>query len=253
MPDALYRTVFAAICLSIAPFAQSQSFDVASIKPAAIWKAGGEGSGSRSRIEVTADTLTMLNIDLNEMVQWAYTLQPFQISDRNLLRDNRYDVRARSSEPVSLTQMRSMLQDLLATRFKLTAHREPKRTSVFELVIAKGGPKLPPNKTGQLPSSYPRENLPRVVDGGFLFTNTTLTEFAEQLSQLRPIGQPVLDRTGISGVYDITLKLTARAMLQEDGPSLFTLIEEQLGLKLVAAKDETPMLIVDHAEEPSQN
>jgi len=195
----------------------------------------------------------MLNIDLNEMVQWAYGLQPYQISGQNMLMDRRYDVRAKSGAPASVTQMRVMLQGLLTTRFKLTAHRELKKTSVFELVIAKGGPRLPRNKVEQLPVSYVRENLPQVVDGGFLFTNTSMTEFAEQLSQLRPIGQPVLDRTGIKGVYDITLKSAASAILQPDGPSLFTLIQEQLGLKLVAGKDAIPILIVDHAEEPSEN
>ena len=217
-----------------------------------MWKAGGEGSSSRSQIENSPDSLTMLNIDLNEMVQWAYGLQPYQISGQNI-DGRRYDVRAKSGAPVSVTQMRVMLEGLLTTRFKLTAHRELKKTSVFELVTARGGPKLPRNKADQLPISYVRENLPRVVDGGFLFTNASMTEFAEQLSQLRPIGQPVLDRTGIKGVYDITLKSAASAILQPDGPSLFTLIQEQLGLKLVAAKDAIPILIVDRAEEPSEN
>jgi uncharacterized protein (TIGR03435 family) len=218
-----------------------------------MWKAGGEGSSSRSQIEHGPDSLTTLNTNLNEMVQWAYGLQPYQISGQNILMDRRYDVRAKSGAPVSVTQMRVMLQGLLITQFKLTAHRELKKASVFELVIAKGGPKLPRNKADQLPVSYVRENLPRVVNGDFLFTNTSMTEFAVRLSQLRPIGQPVLDRTGIKGVYDITLKSVASAILQPDGPSLFTLIQEQLGIKLVAAKDVIPILIVEHAEEPSEN
>ena len=232
---------------------RAQSFDVASIQPSAIWKAGGEGSSSRSQIEHTADSLTMRNIDLGEMVQWAYVLQPYQISGEHRLTDRRYDVRAKSGKPVSVAQLRVMLQDLLASRFKLTAHSEPKRTSVYELVIAKGGPKLPPNKTDTLPASYVRESLPRVVDGSFLFMNTSVGEFAEQLSQLRGIDQPVVDRTGITGVYDIMLKSAASAILQPDGPSLLTLVEEQLGLKLVGAKDMIPMLVIDHAEEPSEN
>lgn len=240
-------------CLFLASLGRAQSFDVASIKPSTIWKAGGEGSSSRSQIEHSADSLTMRNIDLNEMIQWAFDLQPYQISGPNRLGDKRYDVRAKSAGQVSLSQMRVMLQGLLATRFKLTVHREPKKTSVFELVVAKGGAKLPPNKADQLPASYARENLPRVVDGGFFFANISINEFAEQLSQLRPIGAPVLDRTGIKGVYDITLKSAASAILQADGPSLFTLIQEQLGLKLVAAKDAIPILVVSHAEEPSEN
>jgi uncharacterized protein (TIGR03435 family) len=149
--------------------------------------------------------------------------------------------------------MRVMLQNLLATRFQLAVHREPRSTSVYQLVVAKGGPRLPPNKAGQLPRYAATENLPRVVNGGFFFANTSLPAFAQQLSHLAPIGLPVLDRTGIQGVYDITLNSAARAMLQPDGPSLFTLIQEQLGLRLVAAKEVIPILIIDHAEEPSGN
>lgn len=240
-------------CLFFASLGQAQSFDVASIRQSKTWKAGGEGSTSRSQIEHSADSLTMRNVDLNEMVQWAFGLQPFQISGQNRLGDKRYDVRAKSAERVSVPQMRVMFQDLLATRFKLTVQREPRKVSVFELVVAKGGAKLPPDKTEQLPAAYARQNLPRVVDGGFFFANVSMAEFAEQLSQLRPIAAPVLDRTGIKGVYDITLKSAASAILQPDGPSLFTLIQEQLGLKLVAAKDVIPILVVSHAEEPSEN
>lgn len=243
----------AAICLVLAALGRAQSFDVASIKPSAIWKAGGEGSSSRSQIEYSADSLTMLNIDLNEMVQWAYALQPFQISEKSSLKDKRYDIRARSAKTVSVAQMRVMLQALLTERFKVRSHQEAKKTSVFELTVAKGGAKLPSNKADQLPASHARENLPRVVDGGFVFTNVSMAEFAEQLSQLRPIGQPVLDRTGIKGVYDITLKSAASAMLREDGPSLFTLIQEQLGLRLVSKNEAVPILVIDHAEEPSEN
>jgi len=236
------------ICLS-ASIARSQSFDVASIKPVSE-KTAGEGS-SRSQVEHTTDSLMMRNADLNEMIQWAYKVQPYEIAAGNRLGGRRYDLRAKSAEPVSIAQLRVMLQNLLANRFKLATHREPKRTSVYELVIAKGGPKLPPEKSGTLPASYVRESLPRVENGGFVFSNISMAEFAEQLSQLRPIGQPVLDRTGIAGIYDIALKYAASAILQPDGPSLFTLLEEQLGLKLIGAKEMLPILVVDHVERPS--
>ncbi len=240
------------IALLFMAAAQAQSFDVASIRVSDLWKAGGDGGNSRSQIEVAPDGLTLRNIDLTEMVLWAYQLQPFQVSIKNR-KDTRYDVRATSAARVSPNIMRAMLQDLLATRFKLVAHREPKETSVFELVIANGGAKLPPDKSSQLPEAYPKENLPRVVDGAFVFVNTTLPEFAEQLSHLRPIAQPVIDRTGIKGTYDITLKSAPAAILQPDGPSLFTLIQEQLGLRLISAKDRTAFLVVDRFSEPSEN
>ena len=195
----------------------------------------------------------MENIDLGEMIQWAYGLQQYQVTWTKLLNGSRFDVRAKTAEPVSLNTLRLLLQNLLATRFKLQLHREPKTTSVYELVVAKGGPHLPEDKAGELPPGYPKQNLPHVVDGSFVFTNVTLDDFAKQLAELRGIDLPVIDRTGIPGVYDITLKSAASAILDPSGPSLLTLIHEQLGLKLVSAKDPIEVAIIDHVEPPSAN
>ena len=228
------------------------SFDVASIRPADIDAAGGEGS-TRSQIQTAPDSLTLRNIDLDEMVEWAYTIQHNQLANPGALHNHRFDIRARAAAAVSENTLRLMLRDLLRTRFALELHREQKVTSVYELVVAKGGPKLPPDKSAKLPASYPRETFPRVVDGGFVFTNASMPEFAQQLTELRGIDLPVLDRTGIQGVYDITLKSAAAAVRDPNGPSLLTLIREQLGLKLVAAKDPIEVVVIDHAEEPSGN
>ena len=228
------------------------SFDVASIRPAGIDLPGGEGS-TRSQIQTAPDGLTLRNIDIDEMIEWAYTLQHNQLANPGTLHNHRYDVRARAAGSVSEKDLRLMLQDLLATRFNLSIHREEKRVSMYELVVAKGGPRLPPDKSDKLLASYARETFPRVVDGSFVFTNTSMPEFAQQLTELRGIDLPVRDRTGIRGIYDITLKSAAAAVRDPNGPSLFTLIHEQLGLKLVAAKDTMEVLVIDHAEEPSSN
>ena len=227
-------------------------FDAASIRPAVAQHGGGEGS-SRSQIEYAADSLTMENIDLSEMIQWAYGLQQYQVTGPNALHAARYDVRAKTADPVPLATLRLMLQDLLATRFRLQLHRERKTTAVYELVVAKGGPRLPKDKTDTLPPGYPKENLPRVVDGGFVFTNVKLGDFAKQLTELRGIDLPVIDRTGIQGIYDITLKSAASAILDPQGPSLLTLIHEQLGLRLVTAKDPVDVVVIDRVEQPSAN
>lgn len=228
------------------------AFEVASIRPAAMARAGGEGS-SRSQIETAADGVTMRNIDLREMIEWAYGLNDYQVEGAGTVQSERYDVRARTGERVSESTLRRMMQDLLATRFKLQVHRERKSRPVYELVVGKGGPRLPKDKTGTLPPRYPRESLPRVVDGSFAFSNVSMGEFVRQLSEIRGIDLPVVDRTGIPGVYDITLKGAASAVLDPEGTSLLTLIQEQLGLKLVAAKDRVEVLAVDHAEKPSEN
>jgi uncharacterized protein (TIGR03435 family) len=243
--------------LSVAAYPQSgvippMSFETASIRPAALQQTGSEGS-SRSQIQYSPDSLTMQNVDLGEMIQWAYGLQQYQVTWNKLLNGTRYDLRAKTAEPVPLNTLRLMLSDLLATRFKLQLHREQKRTSVYELVVAKDGSRLPKDKTSTLPPDYPKQNLPYVVDGSFVFTNVTIADFAKQLSELRGIDLPVIDRTGIPGVYDITLKSGASAILDPNGPSLLTLIHEQLGLKLVSAKGPIEVAIIDHVEEPSPN
>ena len=232
--------------------ASRTAFEVASVRPAAAQQNGGEG-GSRSQIQYTADSLTMLNIDLDEMLQWAYGLQHYQLAGPGMLQGTRYDLRARVGAPTNPGTLRVMLQDLLATRFRVALHHEQRRTSVYELVVARDGPRLPPDKTDSLPPSYPKETLPRIVDGGFVFANVSMADFAKQLTELRGIDLPVLDRTGIKGVYDITLKSAAQALLDPNGPSLLTLIQEQLGLRLVAAKDLIDVIVVDHAEAPTAN
>jgi uncharacterized protein (TIGR03435 family) len=229
------------------------AFEVASIRPNSVWKSGGEGN-SRSKIEFTPDRLTMRNVDLSECIQWAYSVQFYRISGLNSLMPSRYDIFAKAEGPVAVSQLEAMLQDLLAKRFNLMLHRETKMLGVYELVSAKAGPRLPaPKAGGALSAARSSESLPRVEDGNLVFRGTSMPEFAEMLSQLRDIDRPVVDRTGIKGVFDITLKGAATAMLQPDGPSLFTLVQEQLGLKLVSAKAPIEVLVVDHAESPSVN
>lgn len=228
------------------------AFEVASIRPSAMEAQGGEGS-TRSQTQTAPDGIILRNIDLEEMIEWAYTLQHSQLANPGVLGHRRYDVRASTAGQVPEKTLRLMLQNLLASRFNLKLHREQKTTSVYKLVVAKGGPRLPANKAENLPASYPRENFPRVVDGSFVFANTSMPEFAQQLTELRGIDLPVLDRTGISGVYDITLKSAASAIRDPSGPSLLTLINEQLGLKLVGAKEPIEVVVIDHCEEPTAN
>ena len=183
------------------------------------------------------------------MGEWCSVLSNLRIALES--RTLRYFARAEGS--VQVHQLELMLQDLLAKRFNLKLHHEVKMVGIYELVAAKGGPKLPAPKALDISPSHSSESLPRVEDGNFVFYETSMPEFADKLSQLREIDRPVVDHTGIKGVFDITWKGAASAMLQPDGPSLFTLIQEQLGLKLIATKDPMDVLVIDHAEQPSVN
>lgn len=226
------------------------SFEVASIKPAALSKTVREGSG-RTRIEYSPDSLTMRNVDLKECIEWAYRVEQYQIPERNSLDGIGYDILAKAAGPVPVSQLRLMLQQLLAGRFKLTLHRETKALPVYELTVAKGGPKLPDPRPAD--DRHAVENLPRIENGSFVFEDSSMPEFAAKLSLLRGIDRPVVDKTGIAGYFDIVFKGAAAAQLQPDGPSLFTLLQEQFGLKLAPAKGPIDVLVIDHAEKPTEN
>jgi len=241
-----------AMLLTAATPLRPAAFEVASIKPSRIWRAGAEGGSSRSKIETTPNRLTMENIDLNECIQWAYGAKGDQVSGPNL-GGERYDILAKSAGPVPVNELKIMLQDLLAKRFQLVLRRDTKLFSVYELVVAKRGSKLPAPKAADDSSRHHAvELLPRVEDGSFVFQETSMTEFAEKLSMLRGVERPVLDRTGIKGYFDITLKGAATAVRNEES-TLFAIVEEQLGLKLVPAKDPLEVLVIEHAEKPSIN
>jgi len=238
------------IFLLAACLAHAASFEVASIKPAASSRQGGEGS-NRARIEYTPDSLTMRNVALTDCIQWAYRVEYYQFPQLRSLDSTGYDILAKGAGPVPVRELRLMLQQLLADRFKLTLHHETKEMPVYELTIAKGGPRLPDPRPPD--DRHGVENLPRIRDGSFVFEDNSMTEFAAKLSQLYGIDRPVIDKTGITGYFDIVFKGAAAAQRQPDGPSLYTLIQEQLGLKLVGAKAPMDVIVVDHAEKPSEN
>lgn len=254
----LSGAALAVLVLPIAP-AQPQpqpttpEFDAASIKLAALWKPGGEGS-KRSRIEYTPKSLSMWNVELSDCVQWAYDVPFFQVSGPDFPNGERYDILGRTEETVPVTQLRLMLRNLLDTRFHLALRHEKKMLPVYELVVARGGPRLPaPKSDADLPAGHAAESLPRVQDGSFVFQNVSMPDFAVKLSLLRGIELPVVDQTHIAGTYDITLKSAASAMLRPDGASLFTLIQEQLGLRLVPAKAPMEVFVIEHVSRPSEN
>ncbi len=253
MANRMPKFLLSNVALAALALATTPTFDTASIKPAALWKAGGEGS-KRSKIEYTPKSLSMSNVGLSDCVQWAWDIPFYQISGPDFPDGDRYDILARTEQPAPVSQLRLMLQNLLNTRFHLALRQEMKELPVYDLVVAKGGPKLPARKTeSDLPADHAAESLPRVQDGGFIFQNVSMAGFAAKLSLLRGIELPVIDQTHIDGVYDITLKSAASAILHPEGVSLFTLIQEQLGLRLVSAKAPMKTLVIERVTRPSEN
>lgn len=222
-----------------------QTFDAASIKPSIRGRKGGEGS-SFQRLDRSPTTLTLENTSLSLCIQYAYNVRFYQVEGPDWLNSERFDIIAKSAAPASSDEHRRMMRALLADRFKLALHRGSKEMNVYALTESKSGARLAPAKPGT-PNSL------HVADGGFVFGNTNMQEFAERLSGFRTIDRPVVDATGLSGSYDFTFRSAAAAMLQADGPSIQSLIGD-LGLKLEPRKQAVEILYIDHAEKvPTEN
>jgi uncharacterized protein (TIGR03435 family) len=229
--------------------AQAPEFEAASVKPS---KAGG-GRGS-----MNSDTgrITYTNVSLRDCLMAAYDAKDYQVSGPDWIRSERYDIVATAPGTVSDDVMKLMLQKLLTERFQMTIHREKRDLPVYALVAGKNGTKLHETETPG------RGNL-RMNGGGVVFTSTTVAELIDYMSRLRTaeMDRPVIDNTGLKGKYDFTINLfgTQEEMMAainkgDFGSSIFTLIQEQLGLKLEPQKLPLDMVVVDKAERvPTEN
>jgi uncharacterized protein (TIGR03435 family) len=149
-------------------------------------------------------------------------------------------------------QKQHMLQALLADRFGLKVHQETRELPIYALVVAKGGPRFQPSKING--TTVNNGNAHITVTG----SDHTVALLAEQLS--RTLGRVVVDKTGLDGRYELSLKWTADDAAAPTSPanvdgcsSIFTAIQEELGLKLESQKGPVSILVIDHIDLPSQN
>jgi uncharacterized protein (TIGR03435 family) len=148
-------------------------------------------------------------------------------------------------------QLRLMMQALLADRFKLAIHREMRDCSVYELEVAKGGPKLVASADGKFTHGAPIKRR-----GHLEMPGTSMVVFVDYLNSMPAVGRPVLNKTDLKGPYDITLDWTPDSIGtngSDSGPSIFTAVQEQLGLKLEPRKSSFEFIVIDHVERPSEN
>lgn len=242
MIRAILGLVVAGSCLG-----QGLRFDVASVK-------ASEPVPFGQNININLGTvahgqLTLGNATLCESIRFAYGLVsddqvagPAWIKSREFM----YDVVAKSGADTTREQALEMLQTLLTERFQLQMHREPRVVPHYELVIAKGGPKLKeakPEATGLL--KFGTAGLVRVSSD-----KMPMFRFVMLLS--RQMRQAVLDKTGLTASYDLNLEWTpdsaAGSADAPTGVSVFTAIQEQLGLKLEPRKTPMEILVIDRAE-----
>jgi uncharacterized protein (TIGR03435 family) len=187
------------------------------------------------------------NVNLRLIVAVAFGADQRYVEGPEWLDSTSYSIDAKVEGDQMLTydQIKPLVQNLLAQRFGLKVHHESKLSAGFELVIAKGGPKLQPAKGDGKPWG---QILPNRIDD---WSDST-RGLASMLS--RPVGQPVVDKTGITGSYDIHLTYAPANDPNSALPSIFTALQEQLGLKLVPQKVPVDFLIIDHVDKiPTEN
>lgn len=200
--------------------------------------------------------IVFTNVTLGDCIEAAWAIRPYQISGPEWLRSDKYDIMAKSAGKANRGQLLLMLQTLLADRFKMTAHRETKERSVYALVMGRNGSKLKAaGDSDEAGSKY--------VDGGIAFRSTSMAGFADYLAGLDPIDRAVIDRTGLNGKFDFTLRLFEersgmtgfdKKFAMKAGENIFTDLQDQLGLKLDPTRAPIEVLVVDHAERiPSVN
>jgi uncharacterized protein (TIGR03435 family) len=237
-------------------------FEVASIKPA-----DPETTGRWIRMQ-TAHQFAAHNHTLKTLIAAAYDVSVQAISGGPAWMDSeRYEILAKApgdARPNQNEQM-AMLRALLASRFQLSFHREPKEMSIYALTVAKGGSKL--KESTMSPDDAP-EGPPPLI---FVVSPSTLKLPARYASmdelasvfQRAALERPVVDRTGLTGRYDFDLEFAIDETLfggalgkgSDDAPKpkLFAALQEQLGLKLEATRGPVSTLVVDRAAHPSEN
>ena len=222
-------------------------FDVASIKASpASFKPDDAG-----HVEITPGGVSLTGVTLRACVKWAYGVRDDQVLGPAWTGTERYDIAAKAGAPTPVPELRLMLRTLLADRFGLTLHHETREHPVFVLLVGGNGPKLTPS-----PAAGPGKL--KIVDSSLLFQHYTLAEFAERLSVT--LGRPVLDRTGIAGVFDISVSIAsgvgemklaaerARLANEPEDASRYLAALRQAGLKLESEKAPVEVLVIDHAE-----
>jgi uncharacterized protein (TIGR03435 family) len=191
-------------------------------------------------------TFTARNISMSVLVEMAFGVTDKQISNIDSLGRELYEVSAKPENGGALTYQRAqpMLKALLEERFKLTAHRETKDVQGYVLTVAKGGPKLKPA------AAAPGQTM--ILRGRLIGPNATITQFISFLAH--PLDKPIVDKTNLTGSYNIDLKFAPEGDTASTQPSIFTAIQEQLGLKLESQKVPFETLVIDHFDHiPTQN
>jgi bla regulator protein blaR1 len=235
-----------------------QKFEVASIKP------GAPGMMHSVQIQITGGRFTASGVSVKLLIQQAYGVRNFQIAGGpGWIGSDTFDINAKSESGAKMDQegVKQMLQSLLADRFQLKFSRDTKEMPIYTLVVGKGGSKLKESEAGSPQGQMMMRTGMIEVKGG------AMPGFAGMLGN--QIGRKVEDKTGLTANYDFKLEFTPEqghqmgpqnvggpepaAQVDAPGPTIFTALQEQLGLKLESARGPVEMLTIERVEKPTEN
>ncbi len=244
------------------------AFEVASVKPHVF--ARGQFAFATASIEspvrISGNRISTQGL-LTGLIMTAYKLRTFQVSGAPEWRNETgryqiYDIEARAPGDgvPTMDEVRLMLQTLLTERFHLKFHRETKELAAYDLVVASGTSKLKASAPG-VESKAVSESRLRMA-----YTNVSMSELVQRINPA--FDRPLIDRTGLPGGYDFALEylptLPGQLLPEEadalaklypagEAPPLTVALRQQVGLKVVPAKEQVDILVIDHVERPSAN
>jgi uncharacterized protein (TIGR03435 family) len=275
------------------PAAAMPKFEVASVKQCKEVPAGRGGGGDPSpgRLHVNCETVKDLIRDAYDLLangeMWRGTITrnsrtvPIE-GNPSWINSDRYYIDAKAEGPQTQEMMRGpMMRTLLEDRFKLKIRRETRQGPVYELKVAQGGPKLEPVETGSCTpikdfdwrKLAPGQKPPLICDGAMVqngklaFLAMSIADFCQNLTW-DALDRPVIDKTGLTGRFNFRIEFApdegtpfghsvgvdpTTAPTEPAGPSIFTALQQQLGLKLERATGPVALLVIDHVERPSEN
>jgi len=225
------------VCVSVL----GQQFEVASVKPSSA------DQGSPSGIRTGNGRLDAHNVTLKRCIIGAYSVGPHQIfGGPDWLDTDRFEILAKTEQPINDdAALMVILQGLLVERFKLALHRETRTIQALVLEVAKSGPKFEKTQAAEATTNTSSNKTGISIAA----RGADMDAFARILA--RNTDLPVVNQTGLEGIFNLNLQWTRDSA--NAGPSIFTALQEQLGLRLRSQKAPVEIIVIEHAEKPSEN
>jgi uncharacterized protein (TIGR03435 family) len=232
-----------ALALLLCITTPAQSFEVATVK------LNTSGPTASNGFSTTPGRFRVLNSPLEQMIHAAFHVPEGALAGLSgWMRSDRYDIEAKTAANSTFDENLTMLRALLIERFQLRFHSETRESTTLALVVAKSGPKFRQSKDDAAGNKERIDIRPTEISGVNIPFGHFVTVLAAQLKRT------VTNATGLSGNFDLSLKYVRDdAPEGANGPTVFSALEDQLGLKLESRKGPVEVMVIDSAEKPREN